>query len=244
MVLGSFHFNRSNDGSDVVANNQIDVTTEVSQQALEGLAQRIVDEFQPTLVVVEFRPQYQSIIDSLYQAYQNGSWELGKNETFQLGFRIASKANLSSVQCVDTRPPQPEAINSIDDFESYADSLHQREAFEEYNEANTAFNAYMDELLDTLTVDQYLQVVNSEAHTQRTRHLWHTGLVNLGQGDSYIGADLTGNWYTRNTRIMVNARSHCRSKQEHVLVIYGSAHKWVLDELFASSPEFTVMQPF
>lgn len=75
MVLGSFHFNRSRDGSDVVAKNHLDITTPESQTYLEQLVEKIA---------MEWRPSYQSIFDSLLTEYKNDSWELGKNEAFQI----------------------------------------------------------------------------------------------------------------------------------------------------------------
>jgi len=126
----------------------------------------------------------------------------------------------------------------------YAESLGQTEAFKEYDVDNKAFNDYMDEMLSALNLRQYLQLVNSPEHLKRYKALSFTGLVNLGQNDTYVGADLTGNWYRRNTRIFTNVRSLCESKSERVLVIYGAGHKWALDEIFDGSPEFELVQPF
>jgi len=76
----------------------------------------------------------------------------------------------------------------------------------------------------------------------RNKKFWLTGLVNLGYDDQYVGADLTGHWYRRNTRIFVNARNLCENKKERIFIIYSNAHKWLLDELSEGSPEFTVVQ--
>lgn len=243
MVLGSFHFNRVTDGSDVVAKNSIDITSSASQGEIEEMAVKIVEKFKPTIIAVEWMPERQDRLDSLYQAFQKGNWTLARNESFQIGFRIAQKMKLAGVFCVDNRPPQPESINALDDIKTYAQSLGQEQALHEYSEENTRFNTFMDEQLARLSLRQYVHLINSPAHTQRYKALSLTGLVNLGYADSYAGADLTGNWYRRNTRIFVNIRNLCKTKEERVLVIYGAAHKWVLDELFEGSPEFELVQP-
>lgn len=59
---------------------------------------------------------------------------------------------------------------------------------------------------------------------------------------SILGADLTGYWYRRNTRIFTNIKNLVASEQEKILVIYGNSHAWVLEELFDASPEFQVIQ--
>ena len=243
MVLGSFHFNRSLDGSDVVAKNHLEVTTPESQAYLEQLADKIATEFQPTIIATEWRPSYQATFDSLLVEYKNENWNLRKNEAFQIGFRLAKKLDLSKVYCIDNRPPQPETVTSLDDWDLYAQELNQEAIWHEYDEDNDAYNNYVDSLLGVLSLQEYLQFINTPEASARNKKFWLTGLVNLGYGDQYVGADLTGYWYRRNTRIFVNTRNLCQTKNERILVIYGNAHKWLLDELFEGSPEFTVVQP-
>lgn len=244
MTLGSFHFDRSGDGSDVVASNSIDITSTESQAQIEALVDEIVADFHPTIIAVEWMPRLQATFDSLYREYRAGNWELVKNEAFQIGFRVAAALDLPTIYCVDNRPPQPESLNEIDDWEAYADSLGHTAVMTEYDADNQAFNEYMDQMLTQLDLLQYLKLVNSPEHVRRYKQLSLTGLVHLGHGDLYPGADLTGNWYRRNTRIFSNVRNLCQSKEERVLIIYGAGHKWVLDELFDGSPEFEVVQPF
>ncbi|QSE98968.1 DUF5694 domain-containing protein [Fulvivirga lutea] len=243
MVLGTFHFNRSGDGSDVVAKNHLDISTNESQNQIEVLTDSIVHNYQPTIIAVEWLPKYQPTIDTLYNYYLYNNWELKTNEAFQLGFRIAKKAGLNKVHCIDNRPPQPETVVSVDDWEAYGDSLDQMSIWQEYDQVNKTYNTYMDSLLTKLSLKEYLSLINSSEVLKRNKMLWLTGLVNLGYGDKYIGADLTRHWYRRNTRLFVNTRNLCKTDEERVLIIYGQAHKWILDELFEASPEFDVVQP-
>ncbi|MDX1911132.1 MAG: DUF5694 domain-containing protein [Saprospiraceae bacterium] len=243
MVLGTFHFDRSRDGSDVIAHNHLDITTPENQRELERIASDIATAFRPTMIVVEWMPDYQPKMDSLFALYQKKQLKLPQNETFQLGFRIAGKMGLPTVYCVDNRPEQPESIELIDDWEAYAQSLGQFNTMKEYDKSNGLFNDYMDQMLSKLSLKQYLMLVNSPEYLKRYKQFSLTGLVNLGYMDTYIGADLTGNWYRRNTRIFVNIRNRCKTRHERILVIYGAGHKWILDELFSGSPEFEVTQP-
>lgn len=242
MVLGSFHFNRSGDGSDVVAKNQLDISTPESQRQIEAITEEIANQFQPTIIAVEWMPRHQATFDSLYQEYREGNWEMTKNEAFQLGFRIAQKAQLPGIHCIDNRPPQPETVNEIDDWDEYARQQGQEALWHAFDEDNNRFNTYVDSMLSVLDLRNYLRMMNSETFKKRYKQLSLTGLVNLGVGDNYIGADLTGNWYRRNTRLFVNVRNLCQLPQERILIIYGAGHKWVLDELFEDAPEFTVRQ--
>ena len=212
MVLGSFHFDRSRDGSDIIAKNHLDITSEENQKAIEELSSQIVSEFKPTIIALEWRPNSQRRIDSLYQEFQNGNWPLGKHESFQLGFRIAKAMGLSKLHCVDNRPPQPETVTSLEDWEAYSKNMGHDSLWFEYEEDNSAYNAYMDALQNDLGVSEYLKALNSPTNLKRSKQLWLTGLVNLGHGDLYVGADLTGHWYRRNTRIFVNIRNEKANK--------------------------------
>ena len=242
MVLGTFHFNRTSDGSDVIAKNHLDIGTPEHQEQIKSLVSQIINQFKPTIVAVEFRPEFQKAFDSLYTAYKSDSWKLGKNEAFQIGFRVAKALNLPKVHCVDNRPQQPESVTTMDDWDLYAKALGQEQLWHEYDKVNDAYNTYLDEIQKETDITSYLRLLNGTPATKRNKEFWFTGLANLGVGDTYVGADLTGHWYRRNTRIFINARNLCKTRNERILVIYGQGHKWVLDEMFDGSPEFTLKQ--
>ncbi len=242
LTLGVFHFDRSRDGSDIVAENHIDISTEENQNQLDAIIQKLKD-FNPAAIAVEWRPEYQKRLDSLYQAYLKGNYKLGKNEAFQVGFKLAKTLGHDKVFCVDNNPPLPESINEIDDWDAYADSLGHLELWHSYNQENAEYNTYMDTIQRHLNVTDYLLLINSKEYSIRNKQLWTTGLINVGYLDKYVGADLLGRWYRRNSRIYANSKNLVhRDSKENLLIIYGGAHKWVLDELFDSSPDFQVVQ--
>ena len=242
LVLGVFHFDRSRDGSDVVAKNHVDVATERNQNELDTIIQKL-EAFNPAKIAVEWRPEYQKMLDSLYNEYLAGNYKLGKNEAFQIGFRLAKMLGHEKVYCVDNNPPLPESLNAIEDWESYADSLGHLELWRSYDAENTRYNTFMDTIQRHLNVREYLLLINSPKNSLRNKQLWTTGLVNVGYLDKYVGADLLGRWYRRNSRIYANSKNLVDpGSNENLLIIYGGAHKWILDELFESSPDFQVEQ--
>lgn len=242
LTLGVFHFNRSNDGSDVVARNHIDITSDKNQKELDLIIEKLKD-FRPSKIAVEFRPEYQSLLDSLYQEYLMDNYDLGKNEAFQIGFKLAKILGHDKVYCVDNNPPMPQNINEIEDWEAYADSLGHKELWHSYDQENLIYNTYMDTIQSHLNVTDYLMLINSKENVIRTKQLWTTGIVNVGHSHQYLGADLLGRWYRRNSRIYANAKNLLESNTDNnLLIVYGGAHKWILDELFRSSPDFEVIQ--
>jgi hypothetical protein len=76
---------------------------------LEPARQREVEEliellaaFRPTKVAVEFTPDRQPRLDSLYAEYRAGRWALRRNEVYQLGFRLAAHLGHEGVHAVDS----------------------------------------------------------------------------------------------------------------------------------------------
>ncbi len=65
------------------------------------------------------------------------------------------------------------------------------------------------------------------------------GMIQLGAGDTYIGADGITKDYRRNLRIYANMLSLIESDEDRILMIYGSSHKRILRRFFEDSMEFT-----
>lgn len=241
MVLGTFHFDYNMDVSDVKGNNRMDVFSDENKQQLDTLLAAL-KAYNPTKIAIEWPPSVQNRVDSLYNLYKEGKWDIKRSEIYQIGFRLAKELNHPKVYCIDNRPPMPEAISDIEDLDVYADSLGQKELYHKYDNENARFNGFLDSIQKTSRLLDVLKLYNSSTYNKRSKQLWTTGLVNLGVYDTYAGTDLTGHWYRRNTRIYTNAINLVKEEEERILVIYGAMHKWILDELFESSPEFELQQ--
>ncbi|MFM9948712.1 MAG: DUF5694 domain-containing protein [Saprospiraceae bacterium] len=241
MILGTFHFNFSENSSDFKGENNFDIHTESRQKELLTLIEKI-KQFNPTKIAVEMMLSDQLVMDSLFKAYSIGAWELGRNEVYQIGFRLANELRLNGVSCVDTRPEQIEVDTTIPDLELYSKQRNELEKWEAYNEPNYQTNTYVENLRSRMTIVDYLLFLNNEMVKRRYKQFFLTGLVDVGAGDTYIGADLTGYWYRRNTRIFSNIKKLVVTGNERILVIYGNSHAWVLEELFEASPEFNIFK--
>lgn len=241
LVFGSFHFDMATDGSDVKEGKKMDVLSAKNKAHLDTILIRL-KKFNPTKIAIEWKPDLQVKRDSQYNAFVNGNFELPRNETFQIGFRLAKQLGHSKLYCIDNRPVMPEAIGEIDDIEKFADSLGQSIAFHSYDLENRRFIDYTSEIQKNYELLDVIQLYNSRVYTTRSKQLWTTGMVNLGVYHDYAGTDLTGYWFERNTRIFANAANLVEDQEERILIIYGAAHKWILDELFDSTPEFDLIQ--
>lgn len=241
MTLGVFHFDREMDGSDVIAKNHMDVMSEENQKQIDAVVNKLIS-FKPKSIAIEWKPENQTYIDKLYAQYLKGDYKLDKNETFQIGFRVAKALGIKKLHCVDTNPPVPESMHEIDSLDSYAEKLGHHELWKSYDEINQKYLGYTDNIQKRLYLIDYLKLLNSSENQLRRKQLWTTGLINIGHDSTYVGADLLGRWYKRNARIFATSKNLVKNEGENLLIIYGNAHKWILDELFESHPEFELVQ--
>ncbi|MEM8508039.1 MAG: DUF5694 domain-containing protein [Bacteroidota bacterium] len=242
LVLGTFHFNNASNSSQVKGKEEMDILSKENQEQL-NLLLSVLKSYGPTKIAIELRPEYQQKIDSIYREYRAGRYILKTDEAFQLGFKLAKQMDHEKVYCVDNYTQLPETVSKAGNWEKYADSLGHTQLWRAYDKENSRFNSYMDSLKTVLNAYELIKLFNTKKYTARTEQTWVTGLVNLGHGDLYVGADLLGRWYKRNARIYANTINLIpKLENERLLIIYGAAHKSVLDKLFKANPEYELIQ--
>ena len=240
LVLGSMHFDLGSNASDWKAKQEIDMLSPQKQQEIETLVQAL-EKFKPTKICIEWLPNMDSLFNKRYRDYREGKWTLKVGEYYQIGFRLAKAMGHSKVYCIDNKPKQPESLLEIEDWDKYVADAGGSAELKRYESLNEQFNLYIDSLKYQLSLKDYLLFINSDAVKKEYKRLWFTGLVHVGNQRTYAGADLTGNWYQRNTRIFSNVKKLCSEPEERILIIYGNAHAFILEEAFRAAQEFEVV---
>ena len=101
LTLASFHFNfPNNDFVQTDQSDQIDVLKPVYQDEIKMITGKL-EKFDPDIIVIECSSTQQKSIDSLYQAYLYGRYDLKRSEYEQIGFRVAKMLGLGKLYCVD-----------------------------------------------------------------------------------------------------------------------------------------------
>ena len=104
LVLGVYHF--ANPGLDAVKVEVADVLSSTRQEEILSVVEALA-RFRPTRIAVEELASTSSRLDSLYQAYVAEEHELSRNETQQLGFRLAAMYGHPRLYPVDYRMDFP-----------------------------------------------------------------------------------------------------------------------------------------
>ena len=174
---------------------------------------------------ITFHPEEsEATIQKRYKDYLAGQYELGRNEIYQLGFRIARLAGHERVYGFDRQAPADES--KLWDF------LHTQapEKEEQFMAMIAETSARLDREHRTLTLRQLLSQTNAEGEDRANKGFYMLlNDVGADQGQFY-GADASANWWQRNFRMYAVVQSHANAG-ERVLVIGGSGHIAILRDL-------------
>jgi hypothetical protein len=232
LVLGTFHF--ANPGLDVVQHEVADVLSPARQTEIEEITAAL-GRFLPTRVVVEHLPAAAAQLDSLYAAYREGSHSLSRNETQQLGFRLAAAHGLARVEPFDHGGEFP-----FGEVMAYA-AAHDPPFVAEVETAIARIAAESGRQQRELTLAQILRGAN-DPDKLRDDHAMYIRFARVGAGESQVGATLLARWYERNIRMFSNLQS-IAGPGDRVLVIVGSGHAPILRELIRSDAAMELEDP-
>ena len=224
LILGVYHFAHAPDFNDVMRPPQ--------QAEIKDVVDSLLS-FRPDRVVLEEEPRDAAHLDSLYRSYLAGEHMLTANERQQLGFRLAKKMGHAQVYAIDYKQtwPYAEVMNWARE--------HEPSFIRYYNRWKEQINTREDSLQRHATVGELLGWLNSPAYSERLQEVTMRRLE-LGVGDSYVGLKPITSTYERNLRIFANL-TEITAPGEHVLVIYGASHGYLLRQFVRMHPDLRLV---
>jgi len=247
LLLGTFHFGYPNlDGHKTDSAKYINVKSPQRQRELEEMA-AVIKRFQPTRIYVESSDG--PWIDSMYKEYLADRYVLGRNEIFQLGFRIARQHQHTKLYAVDTWPFSMEFrtkyswIDSLWDVNVPVDSVRDQYWSKKYSEWYKASDSVE---LGLTMLEIFLQMAEPSTLQRMHGHYLSSGFSTADIADDGSGQQgpdaLSIWWYNRNLRIFNNILRTRPSSSDRILVLFGNGHMPILKHCFYSSPEFEVVE--
>jgi hypothetical protein len=243
LTLGMFHFAFPNlDVVQTAEEDQIDVLLPKYQKEIELIVKKL-SVFKPTIIVIEQPNAYQTEIDSLYNQYLLGKYQLGRDEYEQIGFRMAKKMGLQKLYCVDEWMGNftENILNLLNNEESEESSAFV-ESFENNTDSSKVF--HKEPLFKSKGILAELIQSNDEENIKKSLGNY---LINDFKYETtpydFIGVDFeTGRWFSRNLKIFRNIQRIDTEPSDRILVIFGSGHLNILNYLFECSPEYTLVR--
>ena len=234
LLIGTLHLTPSS--SDAYKNAALDLTSASRQPQVQAVVNKLT-AFGPTRYCVEWPAKQQGRLDSLYQAYLHGHYQLQSDEIDQFAFRTAQQLALPGLQ----------AVNYRGEFESdkvmtYAAQHQQQGTMMAMDRFVKQYLADLDEKGRTQSVSSFLSYLNAPAVLQGNASLYSNYYARIGSGPDYPGIDLVATWYATNLHIYANILRQVRPSDKAIIVLFGQGHIPILKSLFASNPAFEVVE--
>jgi hypothetical protein len=238
LFIGSYHMN--NPGRDVFNTKADDVTSEKRQREI-GEVVRLLQRYKPTKVVVEADTTKQAELQQRFDQSCNGSRPLTRDETEQLGFRIACNLKLPGVIAVDWSDLGPIKDEASIDYLKAVERHGQQQVYQEHLKIGERVKVEDQRTLDQGTILDMLKRLNSPTWLEVNAHAYYR-IGMLGTPQDPIGANWVQSWYGRNLMIFNNIARQTKPG-DRILVIYGAGHGNHLRQLAAESGIYRFHDP-
>jgi hypothetical protein len=240
LLLGTFHFAYPNlDGHKTDSSKFIDVLSPQRQKEIQELA-NVIKRFRPTRVYIESHGQ--SFHDSLYKEYVADRYKPGRNEVYQVAYRVSKQMGLPKLYCVDagnfasSNYKEGNWIDSMWQRPYPVDSMRDKY----WNNRYSDFYNTGDSIESTLTMlENFLLMAEPAVLARMHGHYLTGGFNTLGNEGPDI---LSMWWYNRNLRIFNNVLKTKPVSEDRIILLFGNGHIPILKHCFTSSPEFEVVE--
>jgi len=237
VILGTYHMAPTS--SNVINLDVDDVTVGKRQRQLQDLVSRLV-EFRPTKVMLECDFEDQKQYLARYRAYLSGNHKLQRNESEQIGFRLANAMDHAAVYCIDWGifPDDP-----LYNYETYArnDPALDRFLTGLYAGDEQRAERRADEIASRTIIENLIAMNQPEALEELNARYYQ--ILRISRDDEYVGANYVGWWHSRNLKILTNIIRFTESPDDRILVVYGSGHNKLLNQFARESGFYDVDSP-
>ncbi|WP_338245372.1 DUF5694 domain-containing protein [Aurantiacibacter hainanensis] len=240
MVLGVYHFN--NPGQDVINIEVDDVLAPHRQRELQAITDALA-EWRPTRILVEAQPDTADLHMESYRTEAETRIAESRNESYQIGYRLALQLGHDDVYGFDERGGEGEPdyfpLNAVQTFARDNGMLARLDAlFALAEEEITSRSADDGECsIAANLLDHNDPELLDWGHSQI-----YYGLMAFGDAEKQPGAELNAYWYMRNAKMFAKA-GLTAEPGDRVLIIVGSGHKYWLDHFASLTPGYESVDP-
>jgi hypothetical protein len=240
MVLGTYHMD--NPGLDLSHMEADDVATPGRQRELEALAAALA-RFRPTRIAVEEEAAGPSFASAGYVGFTPEQLATNRNESAQIGYRLASRLGHATVHGIDEQPGEGEPdYFPLDPLLAYAEAHGEGERLAAMSAPLQAWLAAFEAKQETMSVPALLTELNGPKNELERIGVFYYEVLSLGDGEAQPGADLNAAWYLRNAKIFAKLTA-VAEPGDRVLVVFGAGHSYWLKHFVRETPGFLLVDP-
>lgn len=232
LVIGTYHM--GNPGLDKFNMKADDVSTPERQKEIKEFTDALA-RFKPSIVCVESSYSKNNKLNSQYQSYLTGTYQLTNNEVDQVGLRLAKVSGLTEVYGIDAKAPF-----EMDSVIALAQKSNNTKFLEGLNGIGKMVED-MNQKLYQLSISQYYLYLN-DPKLVTTGHQLYLSMARVCQGENYAGADVVADWYERNLRIYGNLSRIPQKAGDRIVILYGQGHLKILQDLIRDSNDYELVE--
>jgi hypothetical protein len=241
LLVGTFHFANFNpeNNNDIVQKKVLDVLTEANQTELEKIALKIA-EFKPDKIFVEESFSQQNKLDSIFNSFSKSAdyKKVKRNETYQLGFRVAKKLNHNKIYGIDIRTDFP--------FDSLLTEMYKAKQFDlikkDELELKKLEKSENELFSSNKTLSEIIFYYNEEKYRKDDIN-WYLNLANRGgELDNFVGSYLASEWYKRNLHMYSVIQKSIEKSDKKIMILAGSSHIAMFKDFIDYNPEWKTIE--
>ena len=236
ILLGTFHFGATSDRN---STKFPDLFSKQRQLELDTIANALtnygIDKF--FLETEVSKQKWQDSLFSLYKTDKLTTQEDLSDERVQIAFRTAAKKNTPMI-AADFKLNLP--YDKINEYEQ----KHENDTVNIYPffDIPYPFTEKRKGLKDQSLSNYYIQLNNKYSRQANMYDYLHYGLW-YGQGDDYLGENITAIHYDRNLKIFTNILRQINPKTDKtIVVLFGHSHTTMLRQFFENHPMFEIVE--
>ena len=229
LFAGTFHIGESHDA--------VQMGDSDKQYFGEGDYNRLTDylkRFSPTKIFVEADRVSQEQLDSEFEAYLNGEYELRQNEIDQIGFRLAKACGHLRVYAADWNNP----ASDVPDIWNLPSERSRKIVEALTNQAKIEMEKISWYMRNTSIIETF-HYVNSAAAIQNNHKLYADVAV-LDEGEAEGAAWLARYWFYRNLVIAKQIREEAEP-DDRILILYGAGHAYLLGQYLSEAEQIEIV---
>jgi hypothetical protein len=239
MLLGTYHF--ANPGLDEVKQQVDDVLASARQKEIGDLVEKLA-RWRPDQIAVEWSTADSAALHAQYGRYRSGLLDPSRSEVVQVGFRLAARLGLPTVEAIDVKQPFRLGNDSAGPLLKRRPDLKEiedRVSAELQRESDSHASAFAK-----LSIVNQLAELNGDAslHAGNSRGMFGA-LLPLGEGTNYGGPQVLARWYERNFIMVHHLYRSLRPDTRRVLVIVGAGHVPPMRNVLDEAPQFCPVSP-
>lgn len=238
MILGTYHF--ANPGLDVVNMEVDDVTTPRRQREIAALVEALA-EWRPTRVVVEEEAEGPNLIDEGFVGFEPAMLAENRNETVQIGYRLAHRLGHGHVYGFDEQPGEGEPdyfpYGTVREWAEAHGMVARLDAMEQEIQAIVAAEGAAQA---ETSIPASLIVHNDRDASDGQHAYFYNRLFDFGDGEAQPGAELNAYWFMRNAKMFAKL-ALVAQPGDRLMVIVGSGHGFWLRHLVEQTPGYVLV---